>query len=234
MHVSTRRTLGVTGALATAMILLVVAPRQRVGGRHRRLGAQVHERGLRQPRSHLTARHRRSHSGSGVAMRIIITRGVSQVPLSAWGQRNAGNLLDVRRSTTRGERDVGCSQSCSKTWCDAPGRLRRAETVGLCMPRLHGTCETRCERLDGPRAAHNPEVGGSNPPPATTWNRDRGLRTVGGLCAATCNQICTQPDRMAPRDGSRRVANVERSRDGLARRQWSTWGSLAASGIHLD
>jgi hypothetical protein len=163
MHASTRRTLGVVGVLATAMILLVVAPRQRVGGRHRHLGAQVHERGLRQPRSHLTARHRRSHSGSGVAMRIIITRGVSQVPLSAWGQRNAGNLLDVRRSTTRGERDVGCSQSCSKTWCDALGRLRRAETVGLCMPRLHGTCETRCERLDGPRAAHNPEVGGSNP-----------------------------------------------------------------------
>ncbi len=36
MQASNRRTLGVTGVLATAMILLVVAPRQRVGGRHRR------------------------------------------------------------------------------------------------------------------------------------------------------------------------------------------------------
>src|SRR5262249_243276 len=43
MHASTRRTLGVTGVLATAMILLVVAPRRRGGGRHRRLGAHVHE-----------------------------------------------------------------------------------------------------------------------------------------------------------------------------------------------
>ena len=71
------------------------------------------------------------------------------------------------RDADGGERDGGCSHSCSKTWCDALGRLRRGETVRLCMPRRDGTGETRCERLDRARVAHNPEVGGSNPPPAT-------------------------------------------------------------------
>jgi hypothetical protein len=56
---------------------------------------------------------------------------------------------------------------CNKTGCHAPGRLRRRERLRLFMPRLDGTCETRCERLDRARAAHNPEAGGSNPPPAT-------------------------------------------------------------------
>ena len=71
------------------------------------------------------------------------------------------------RDADGGERDGGCSHSCSKTWCDALGRLRRGETVRLCMPRQDGTRETRCEGMDRARVAHNPEVGGSNPPPAT-------------------------------------------------------------------
>jgi hypothetical protein len=102
---------------------------------------------------------------SGVAMRIMIARGVWQ-----FGCRPEVNAMQaipaVRCGTTRVS-ETGCSHICSKTWCDALGRLRRGETVRLCMPRLDGTCETRCERLDRARAAHNPEVGGSNPPPAT-------------------------------------------------------------------
>jgi len=44
------------------MILLVVAPRQRVGGRHRRLGAQVQQPRQREGRSRLSARPRTSQS----------------------------------------------------------------------------------------------------------------------------------------------------------------------------
>jgi hypothetical protein len=98
-------------------------------------------------------------------MRIIIARGVLQFRCRL--EVNAMQAtLAVRCSTTRVS-ETGCSQICSKTRCDAPERLRRGETVRLCMPRLDSTNETRCERLDRARAAHNPEVGGSNPPPAT-------------------------------------------------------------------
>jgi hypothetical protein len=65
MHASTRRALGVVGVWATAMILMVAARRQRVGGRHRRPGAHMHRPGQRQGRPHLTARH----GGSQAAQR---------------------------------------------------------------------------------------------------------------------------------------------------------------------
>jgi len=101
----------------------------------------------------------------------------SPVAASDWAGRQLADLGD-RPSQSLHVRDAdgvsetkGRSKSCSKTWCGVPGRLRRGETVRLCLPRLDGTCETRCERLDRARVAHNPEVGGSNPPPATTQVR---------------------------------------------------------------
>jgi hypothetical protein len=87
--------------------------------------------------------------------------------------RQLAEILDHRPSQSlvsvmlMGERDEGGSQSCGKTWCHALGCLRRCETVRLCMPRLDGTCGTRWERLNRAQAAHNPEVAGSNPAPAT-------------------------------------------------------------------
>jgi hypothetical protein len=166
MQASNRRTLGVVGVLVTAMILLVAPRRQRVG-RHRRPGAQVQQPRQRQGRSHPTARHRRSQcTERWRAMRIIIARGVLQFRCRP--EVNAMQAtLAVSCGTARVSETGGCSQICSKTWCDVPERLRRGETVRLCMPRLDGTSETRCERLDRARAAHNPEVGGSNPPLAT-------------------------------------------------------------------
>ena len=95
----------------------------------------------------------------------IIARGVLQFRCRP--KVNAMQTTPAVRCSTTRVSETGCSQICSKTWCDAPGRLRRGETVRLCMPRQDGTCETSCEGLDRARAAHNPEVGGSNPPPAT-------------------------------------------------------------------
>jgi hypothetical protein len=158
--------LGWSASWQRQMILLVAAPRRRVGGRHRRPGAQVHEPRQRQARPRLTARHRRSQPARRCCHAHYHRQRRFAVPLSARGQRNAGNPLP-RAVVRLGVSETGCSQSCSKTRCDAPGRLRRRETIRLCMPRRDGTCETRCERRDRARAAHNPEVGGSNPPPAT-------------------------------------------------------------------
>ena len=113
MHASTRGTLGVTGVLASAMILLVVAPRQRVGGRHRRPGAQVQQPGQREGRSRLMRDTEGRSLRSGVAMRII-AGGVLQFRCRP--EVNAMQTTPaVRCSTTR----------VSETWAVVKSVVRR-------------------------------------------------------------------------------------------------------------
>src|ERR1035437_8003682 len=58
----------------------------------------------------------------------------------------------------------GCSQMCNR---DTPGRARRRGTGGLVGLGWCVAGERACAVWDVSRGAHNPEVAGSNPAPAT-------------------------------------------------------------------
>jgi hypothetical protein len=63
--------------------------------------------------------------------------------------------------------------------------MRQAETA-RCHPRRPAWARTTCRMgWDGDRLAHNPEVAGSNPAPATSFRRSRPFSRLGGAFCAS-------------------------------------------------
>ena len=107
----------------------------------------------------------------------------------------------------RGGGPRGCSQMCNR---DSSGQWRRGGTSG---PVGLGRCaagERACTVWDECRGAHNPEVAGSNPAPATKASQVRGPFPLGvGLLP------CVARDQIRDQDGDQgRLSRSASSHDG--------------------
>ena len=66
-----------------------------------------------------------------------------------------------------------CSSVCSRDAMDRESGARRRETPRLPVQDGRRTTWTSGTIVDDGRLTHNPEVGGSNPPPATNFRRSK-------------------------------------------------------------
>ena len=137
--------------------------------------------------------------------------------------RRSGRLASTRRG-------LGCSSVCSRDAVDRESGARRRETPRLPVQSGSWTTWTRRTFVDDGRLTHNPEVGGSNPPPATSFRRSRpfpGRERAFCVPGAVVKRVVKAALHAAwQRDGGDGVARAETAWTGWTLRS-STAGCVA-------